>query len=872
MDSTQGHAHDDSDAASDGRTDDRPSGARSAVADDAERTAYLLVARALELPPSERAGFLSESIARGTLDAASASALERARVLLGRCAEVEQVDAGDRGQAESSSAAEDDARGPGGAGLSIRLGADGLGWVAAADEAAFGGLPRLSAGVRLGPFAITRFVARGGMGEVYEALDTRVDRRVAVKVLPAFASAARIERFAREARLMARVDHPAIARLYEWGTATIADAGGAPLSYIAMEFIDGAPLGETAARLRAAASGDARGIVELLLPVVDAVAHAHARGVLHRDIKPSNILVEPSGKARLLDFGVAALVDPEEQVAFSATGDIGKPGTLAYMSPEQVRGGNARVTTASDVHALGLVLAECLTGERVVVTEGKGLAEVVEQVLSREAPSLARLGRPLEFVVHRALRKDPATRQSSAAALAEDLRRVLAGEQPSGRRLGAIEAVSAFAARNRRALAAGALATAAVATLVGFAAVQFVRAREAEARAEVFIGQLLEGSQPILLDLHLKLIAENQPLAARMAALEATVAYLEWVQANAKDDVRVLAEIARRYRSLATVAGSTGQASLGDGKTATKYYLRSLAILDALIDGSAGGGVDRRLGDEFRSAVLLDRSDVLRDYAGQLPYAERAAYYTRATADQRAAMLLMPAGPKRDGTERYLLFTEVQAARLAGDEAAFEAPLARMRAMAGEPRLAENADFLSELGIAEYLLVQLLERRGAFDEAVTHARASKAALERSIALGLDEFTNNRHLARADFVIASRTCRDRPPAASMDLLLSALERSRAATNLTPESSFNRLSHLESINMFALAARVVAEHARDAGDPEGAARAVERALAAIDRDLAFAQSLPIEGAPHRGEPSVLEELAVARVALAEAAKGG
>jgi hypothetical protein len=714
---------------------------------------------------------------------------------------------------------------------------------------------------------------------------------VAIKVLPAWASDERAARFSREAVLMGRLEHPAIARLYESGRAPQPEGRGASLDFIAMEFIEGVPLGEATKRIRDARPCDPRPIVELLLPIIDAVAYAHARGVLHRDIKPANILVESSGRARLLDFGVAALLGTDDQLALTATGDSHRPGTLAYMSPEQIRGGSARVTTQSDVHALGVVLAESLTGMRVVETEGRGIGEVVEDVLRRDAESIVppvrglgpRAGRSrrsvdlevwraLDFVVRRALRKDPAARQSSAAALAEDLRRVLVGEQPAGRRLGAAEALSAFAARNRRALAAGALATAAAATLLGFAAMQYVRAREAEARAEVFIGQLLEGSQPILLDLHVRLIAENQPLAARMAALEATVAYLEWIQASAKDDVRVLAEIARRYRALATVAGSTGQASLGDGKTASKYYLRSLAILDALIDGSAKDGVDRQPGAEFRSGVLLDRSNVLREYAGQLAYAERAAYYTRATLDQRAALLLMPAGPKRDSTERYLLFTEVQAARLAGDEAAFEAPLARMRAMAGEPRLAANADFMSELGIAEYLLVQLLERRGAFDEAVSHARASKAALERSIALGLDEFTNNRHLARADFVIASRTCRDRPPAASMDLLLSALERSRSATNRTPESSFNRLSHLESINMFAMAARVVAEHAHDAGDPEGAVRAVQRALAAIDADLAFTQALPIEGAPHRGEPTVLEELAVARTALAEVANGG
>ena len=170
MDSTQGHAHDDSDGASDGRTDDRPSGARSAVADDAERTAYLLVARALELPPSERAGFLGDTSAHDTRDAASPvspAALQRARAILARCAEVERADCGDGGPtgdlpADGGAARDGDLCS--GAGLAIRLGADGLGWIAAADHAALGGLPRLAAGARLGPFAVRRFVARGGTG------------------------------------------------------------------------------------------------------------------------------------------------------------------------------------------------------------------------------------------------------------------------------------------------------------------------------------------------------------------------------------------------------------------------------------------------------------------------------------------------------------------------------------------------------------------------------------------------------------------------------------------------------------------------------------------------------------------------------------
>jgi hypothetical protein len=833
-----------------------------------DRGVVLAVERALELPESERGAFLASS---PDLDIASRAQAAR---LLAACEAVEQEEA-DRAV---------DARRERGIGQpSTAQGAFGLNLgellVSAAPEATKAPTERrLASDAMIGPFRITRFVAAGGMGEVYEAVDTRVGRRVALKTLPLFSGRDRSERFAREAVLMARLEHPSIARLYEWGTVSSEHPGESgnqtrtrATPYIAMEFVDGEPLRDALTKLRTTRASPTQ-LVEFLLPVVDAVAHAHARGVLHRDIKPSNIIVDSRGAPRLLDFGVAALIDDGGNEAITLT-EAAAPGTLTYMSPEQVRGGARRVTTQSDVYALGLLLHEAIRGVPVVDPAGRGIVELIEEVLQRQVPRLhpgvSGVSADLDFVVRRALAKDPEMRYRSADAFADDLRRVVRGEPPVGRDMGAFELLRRLAWRQRRAISLVLIAVGVVGALLAFGTTQFVRARDAETRSEVLVGQLLEGSQPILLDLHLKLIAENQPLVARMAALEATVAYLEWVQANAKDDVRVLVEIARRYRTLAMVAGSTGRSSLGDGETASKYYLRSLAILDALIDRPADDRISRALGAEFRSAILLDRSNVLREYAGQLAYAERAAYYDRATVDQRAALVLMPPGATRDKTERYLLFTEIQAARLAGDEAAFEAPLTRMRAMASEPHFAENAEFLSELGIAEYLLVQLLERRGAFDDAVRHARASKAAFERSIALGLDEFTNNRHLARVDFVIVSRTCRDRSPAASMDLLLAALDRSKAATNRTPESSFNRLSHVEALNLFAIAAQVVAVEARDTGELDGMRDTAQRALAAIAEHLAFAQALPTEGVPHRGEPAVIAELQPRQLELASLA---
>jgi serine/threonine protein kinase len=888
----------------------------------AEREVFRIVEQALELPESGREDFIGREIARSrdqfgaafmrrfderTDDGggpAESGAMRFAVRLLRRTEEMERrgVLDGCGTAGESSGEASHVAS----RGTSVSLGPATVELLAELDRIAETSAPRLAPGATLSHFTIRRFVAAGGMGEVYEAEDRRVGRRVAIKVLPAFASRERAQRFAREALLMARVEHAAIARLYEWGVSTSAAGADAPLNFIAMEFIDGVALADATARLRAESPGDPRPIVELLLPIIDAVAHAHARGVLHRDIKPANILVERGGRARLLDFGVASLVEPDEQLALTMTGDSAKPGTLAYMSPEQVRGGRTRVTTRSDVHALGLVLAESLTGRAVVATEGRGIAEVVEQVLSGEAPSIrAAIGgrrssrwSDLDFIVRKALRKDPARRYASADALGEDLRSFLTGA-PLGEELATIDLLRRLAHRNRRAIAVSLGVLVATGVAVGFGATQLIRAREAEARTEVIVGELLEGSRPLVVDLHRRMLQEKQPLAARRAALEATVAYLEWVQENAGDDVRVLSEIARRYLELGQVAGSTGQGSLGESEAALDYFARSRAILDALIPRSD-------VSDADESAMRLVRSRVLRGIGGILDIEERAGFLRLATEDQRVAVELLPPGPERDGAERFFLTTEIQAARVAWKLEGFAMPIERFRAMATEPRFTSDAEFMSEYGLAERYYADVLEARlhaaagsptevreatervagadrgdevsAAVDPrlVIEAMRNGQRAFEASIALGLDEFTNNRHLARIALMQAKFDAtgllndgRPRPTLeATFEALAAVLARSRRATNFKPHDSFYRNSHCEMVALAADAAIAAAgaELSRRANDGRADVAAfAKRVLAVMEEELAFAQSLPTEGAPHSRESLLLEDVATLRAQL-------
>jgi hypothetical protein len=821
-------------------------GERAANARRIDRRVLIAVEAALDLPVGDRRSFLEGC---ESLDAALRA---DAAALLGECERVEQSDVAGVGAPNADLISID------------------LPHLLSQIEPDAYGLHRLQGGSQLGCYRITRFVAAGGMGEVYEAVDTRVDRRVAIKTLPAFVRPERAERFAREAVMMARLEHPSIARLYEWSSG---DVTAQTPPYIAMEFVDGVSLRDRVAAIRAR-GGDAAEIIELLLPVVDAVAHAHARGVLHRDIKPSNILVDAKGSPRLLDFGVAAIIDGDAQAVYTMT-EGATPGTLTYMSPEHVRGGSARVTTRSDVYGLGLVLYEMLSGRPAVEAKSRGIVEVIDAVVRIDPTPLracaSGVSADLDFVVRKALRKDPESRYPTADALAEDLRRILRGDAPLGRDVGMIELLRGLAWRHRRHTAIAAAVLLGIGTGVAFSAVQFIRAREAEARADVIVGQLLEGSKPLIADLHRRLLQEDQPLSARRAALEATVNYLEWLLGNAPQDDRVRIEVARRYRALAVVAGSAGDNSLGDSAAASNCYLRSLSIMDEILGGGAGHGQGRSLDAQIERELLLDRSSVLREYAGLLDFEQRAPFFARANADQRAALALMPEGAERIKAERFLLFTEIQHARLEEDPGGFEEPIAGLRRIASRPDQAKDPELFSEIGLGERYWADVLEKHGQVGAAVAHARAAQGALEHSIALGQDEFTNRRHLARVELLIASRTCAERPPEASLALLLAALERSQGATNLKPTNSFYRHSHLECLVLFAGAARVVAEHAREQGDAAAASAVVARSIAAIDEHLAFTLALPTEGAPHRGEPKWLGDLDAARGALTRQVDG-
>jgi serine/threonine-protein kinase len=273
-----------------------------------------------------------------------------------------------------------------------------------------------------GPYRVERLLGRGGMGRVYLAHRTGADfqQRVALKVLDTAAPGAG-ERFRAERRILARLEHPNVARFLDGG---VTDAG---LPWLAMEYVPGLPL-TTWCEERGLG---VRARVELFERVCDAVRHAHRNLVVHRDLKPSNVLVSEAGEVKLLDFGIAKVFEEDSSDPGRTVTGV-RPMTPAYAAPEQVRGDP--VTTATDVYGLGALLFELLTGRRPFVAAAG--SELERAILESDPPSLSRaasrsgasLRGDLETIVAKALAKEPAERYPTVDALLEDLRRHRTGE------------------------------------------------------------------------------------------------------------------------------------------------------------------------------------------------------------------------------------------------------------------------------------------------------------------------------------------------------------------------------------------------------------------------------------------------------------
>ena len=511
-------------------------------------------------------------------------------------------------------------------------------------------LPGPRPGLQVGPYRLERLIGEGGMGQVWLAAraDGLYQRHVALKLLrPGLADPNLRLRFTRERQILARLAHPHIARLLDAGIS------GDHQPYLALEYIEGEPITDFCRNRQL--SLESR--LGLFAQVCAAVSHAHANLIVHRDLKPSNILVTPAGEVRLLDFGIAKLLDME-----SASPEQTRTGvrafTLHYAAPEQVRG--EPVSTMSDVYALGVVLYELLTDARPYRLKRDTDAEWEEailgaeplrpsQTLQRAADGTASAGKAdiaalrrrariiagdLDNIVLKALAKKQEQRYPSVEALALDIQRYQAGRPVQARPQSMGYRLQKYVARHRWALATGLGVTAMLSTALGIVAWQAREAVQEASRAQAmqdFVSSLFE-------------TAANAPRGAPVdlrALLDAGIA-------------RGNRELARQPRARAELFGMVARLrlGLGDDREAMALLDQQARILAGLADVPAGlriesltlrGGALRELG-QARACVeamqpglgLAEREEA------QLP-AQVGEFYTalgrcrRATGERRSA-------------------------------------------------------------------------------------------------------------------------------------------------------------------------------------------------------------------------------------------
>jgi tetratricopeptide (TPR) repeat protein len=743
------------------------------------------------------------------------------------------------------------------------------------------------AGQAFGSWTLIEPIGQGGMGTVWLARrsDGRFEGQAAVKLLNvSLVGRSGETRFEREGTILARLTHPNIARLLDAGVSSV----GQP--YLVLEYVEGAPIDRWCAERAVTVEGR----LHLYLEVLGAVAHAHANLVVHRDLKPSNVLVGTDGRVKLLDFGIAKLLEdgggPGEATAL--TRDGGSVLTPEYAAPEQLSGGP--ITTATDVYALGTLLYLLLSGRHPAAGSLASTAALVRAIVETEprrvseaspAPLRRALAGDLDTIVAKALEKDPARRYAAVTALADDVRRTLRHE-PIGARPDTLAYRAAkFARRHARGVAAAAAALMLLAGLTGYYTARVAserdRARlEAQKAAKVseLLAGLLTASDPYAS--HSKEVTVRGLLDAGAARVKNELADQPEVKAEMLsvmgrtyqrlgefDKARPLLEeaLSTRRRLLgsrnADVADSLNDLGVllrekGDAAAAEPLLVEALAtrkevlglehrdVAVTLVElgrlySDRGSESDRRAEPLFREALAIRRK-ALGDEA-----------HETATSMNELALLLWHRGALAEAEALFRQCLEINRKTQGEDHPDVSASLNNLALIAGDKGDFAAAETLSRqsLAIARRTLgdrhpdvaikLNVLSRpllyEGKFDEAA-------AALEEALRIATAAF-GGQHPAVANYEVnLARVCLARKDAASAEpLLRRALQIRKSAFSdgdwrvATTKSLLGEA--LTALGRYEEAERLLIEASRTLRDVPGAegreAKSTAERLAALAR---------------------------------------
>ncbi|HEX8458371.1 MAG TPA: protein kinase [Pyrinomonadaceae bacterium] len=519
----------------------------------------------------------------------------------------------------------------------------------------------LQAGARIDGYEIKKLLGEGGMGEVYLASDVELGREVAVKLVKrGLGTTEVLRRFRHEEQILAALNHPHVARLFGGGRTTEG------LPYFVMEYIEGQPIDKFCDAQRLSTNER----LQLFRQVCAAVSYAHRHLVVHRDIKPGNILVTPAGEPKLLDFGIAKLLDPAaapETPAHTIT-MLGVM-TPEYASPEQARG--EAVTTATDIYSLGVLLYELLTGRRPYHLQSRRPEEIARVICeqepsrpstaiadfrSRNADSKTDSSNPrtdsanpqsairnpkllrgdLDNIVLLALRKEPARRYATVEQFSEDIRRYLEGLPVHARKATFGYRASKFVGRHKVGVASAALVLLAIISGLTTTVWQARVARAERARAERRFNDVRKLANSNLFELHDAIANLPGSTPARELLVKRALEYLDSLAQESQGDASLQRELVAAYLKVGNVQGNPNNANLGDTRGALESYRKALRIAERLTAADPADAPSRRFVGVI-SEKMSDAQSATGDTAGAVESQRRSLSIFKAIADSAPA-------------------------------------------------------------------------------------------------------------------------------------------------------------------------------------------------------------------------------------------